>query len=272
MDGLKERLLGHEGTDAALTSWHGLATWLMFIMAVPTFVALMAGISAPYGRYSRNGWGLFINARLAWFTQEVPSPLVFLGILLWTGADSFLKHPFSPRSVLAAAFCAHYTYRSFVFPCIIRGGKPTPISVWAMSFVFCIWNGFLQGWCFAKQLSPEQPQWSPRVVVGLAVWLFGWINVMRADLILINLRKPGETGYKIPRGGMFEVVSAGNYASEIIEWSGFALAVGSLPAAAFATFTFCNLAPRGHHHHSWYQNKFKGEYPRSRRAVVPFLW
>jgi 3-oxo-5-alpha-steroid 4-dehydrogenase 1 len=41
---------------------------------------------------------------------------------------------------------------------------------------------------------------------------------MRCDLTLINLRKPGESGYKVPRGGMFELVSAGNYASEILEW------------------------------------------------------
>lgn len=50
----------------------------------------------------------------------------------------------APRSVLAVAFTCHYIYRSILFPCIIRGGKPTPLSVWAMSFVFCIWNGFLQ--------------------------------------------------------------------------------------------------------------------------------
>ncbi|KXZ52817.1 hypothetical protein GPECTOR_8g201 [Gonium pectorale] len=74
------------------------------------------------------------------------------------------------------------------------------------------------------------------------------------------------------RGGMFEFVSAGNYASEIIEWTGFAVAVGTLPAAAFALFTFCNLAPRGRHHHRWYKDKFKGEYPAGRRAVIPFIW
>lgn len=111
-----------------------------------------------------------------------------------------------------------------------------------------------------------------RTLAGLAVWLVGWLNVMRADLILIGLRKPGETGYKIPTGGMFSLVSAGNYASEILEWSGFALASGSLPAAAFALFTFCNLAPRGHHHHRWYREKFREEYPPGRRAIVPFVW
>ena len=34
---------------------------------------------------------------------------------------------------------------------------------------------------------------------------------VQADYILINLRKPNEKGYKIPRGGMFEYVSAANY-------------------------------------------------------------
>ena len=36
-----------------------------------------------------------------------------------------------------------------------------------------------------------------------------------------------------------------------VEWCGWALVVGSLPAAAFALFTFCNLAPRGWRHHQW---------------------
>ena len=55
-----------------------------------------------------------------------------------------------------------------------------------------------QGWSFARHAPHDEPMWSPRVLAGLALWLFGWTNVMRSDLTLINLRKPGESGYKIP--------------------------------------------------------------------------
>jgi len=79
-------------------------------------------------------------------------------------------------------------------------------------------------------------------------------------------------GYKIPHGGMFHLASAGNYTSEILEWSGYAVAArGALPAVAFAAFVFANLAPRGAQHHQWLKQKFDS-YPPARRAVIPFVW
>lgn len=78
-------------------------------------------------------------------------------------------------------------------------------------------------------------------------------------------------GYKIPRGGAFEWVSGANFFGEIVEWVGFAIAAWSLPAAAFAFFTFCNIGPRGLHHHQWYKQRFK-DYPADRKALIPFLW
>ncbi len=34
-----------------------------------------------------------------------------------------------------------------------------------------------------------------------------------------------------------------------MEWVGFAIAAGSLPAVALAVFTFCNVVPRAFHHY-----------------------
>lgn len=79
-------------------------------------------------------------------------------------------------------------------------------------------------------------------------------------------------GYKIPRGGLFEYVSAANYSGEVLEWAGWALGAWSGSGAAFAAFTFSNLAPRAVAHHQWYLDKFGAEYPRSRRAIIPLLW
>lgn len=59
-------------------------------------------------------------------------------------------------------------------------------------------------------------------------------------------------GYKIPRGGLFSLVSCANYTAEILEWAGYATASGfALAPCSFSFFVFCNLAPRGAQHHAW---------------------
>lgn len=97
------------------------------------------------------------------------------------------------------------------------------------------------------------------------------INLYLIDQLLINLRKPGETGYKIPVGGMFDYVSGANFFGEIVEWTGFAIAANSPPAFIFALFTAVFLSMRAWHHHNYYLKKFE-EYPPSRKIIIPFLF
>ena len=44
---------------------------------------------------------------------------------------------------------------------------------------------------------------SPQFVVGVVMFFVGMTINLHSDHILRNLRKPGETGYKIPRGKLF---------------------------------------------------------------------
>lgn len=178
------------------------------------------------------------------------------------------------NAALMGTFLIHYTYRDLIFPFRLRASKPTPFVVWAMAAIFCVYNGYMQ----TKYLLDEAPldheaHLSVRFIAGILLWFVGWVINLHSDNILISLRKPGDKkgGYKIPRGGAFEYVSAANYFGEILEWSGWAVASGSVPAVAFAVFTFANLAPRGWKHHLWYKNQFK-TYPKKRRAIIPFLW
>ena len=173
----------------------------------------------------------------------------------------------------------HYFNRSYIFPCYIRGGKPTPFLIFYMAFWFCAINGYLQGrWLTHLHVYDDAWTSDPRFILGVIVWLAGAAINIHSDAILRGLRatdeerKQGKGGYKIPRGGLFEYVSCANYFGEIVEWFGFALAGWSLAGLTFGVATFCNLGPRARQHHAWYREKFGAAYPASRKAVIPFVW
>ncbi|XP_073188508.1 3-oxo-5-alpha-steroid 4-dehydrogenase 1 isoform X2 [Lepidochelys kempii] len=93
--------------------------------------------------------------------------------------------------------------RALIFPVLIRGGKPTPFITFALALIFCVYNGYLQGRSLSNYA--EYPSgWlkGPCFIVGFAGWLSGMAINIYSDHILRNLRKPGETGYKIPRDGI----------------------------------------------------------------------
>ena len=51
---------------------------------------------------------------------------------------------------------------------------------------------------------------------------------------------------------------------------GWALCTLSPAGLAFAFATATNLVPRALSHHRWYRERFP-DYPRERKAIVPFL-
>jgi steroid 5-alpha reductase family enzyme len=110
----------------------------------------------------------------------------------------------------------------------------------------------------------------PRFVIGAALFAVGLVVNLRADAALRRLRRPGETGYQIPRGGLYERISCPNYAGEMLEWSGWAVAAWSPAGLAFAVYTAANLVPRALDHHAWYRRTFP-DYPPERKALVPYL-
>nr|XP_057902393.1 3-oxo-5-alpha-steroid 4-dehydrogenase 1 [Doryrhamphus excisus] len=242
--------------------------YLMLLMAAWTFFCLLS-TNVPYGRYAMYGHGFPVNAKFAWCVQELPAFLVPVGLLVWTSAS---KTSLLTNKLIIAMYLCHYAQRSLVYPLLIRGGKPTPFMSFALATLFCLYNGFMQ----IRYLShyAEYPaDWitRPCFITGSALWFLGLLVNLHSDHILRNLRKPGETGYKIPKGGMFEYVSGANFLGEITEWVGFAVASQSVHSAAFAVFTIVILRSRAVGHHKWYLAKFE-DYPKTRKALIPFLY
>jgi protein-S-isoprenylcysteine O-methyltransferase Ste14 len=224
-------------------------------------------ITAPYGRHARGGWGPTLSNRLGWMIMESPAALAFLGVYV-VGRHALDTTPL----VLCAMWLTHYVHRAFVFPLRMRSAqKPMPISVAGMAIVFNVINAYLNA-RWISQLGDYSTAWlaDPRFVAGALMFAAGMAINIQSDGILFSLRKPGESGYRIPHGGAYRFVSSPNYLGELIEWGGWAVATWSLAGLAFFLFTFANLVPRALAHHRWYRTTFP-EYPKERRAVIPFL-
>lgn len=147
-----------------------------------------------------------------------------------------------------------------------------PLLIVILAIVFNLFNAYLNA-RWISHFGNYSFGWltSPFFVVGTLMFGVGWLINLHSDTVLIHLRKPGETGYKIPKGGFFRWVSAPNYFGELLEWLGWAIATWSLAGLAFWVYTAANLVPRAITNHRWYHEKFT-DYPKERKALVPYLF
>ena len=236
----------------------------MFALAALTFLILLR-VPAPYGRHRRPGWGPEMHARLAWVLMESPS--------VWLFAAVFVRGPHAGDAVpllLLGLWELHYLQRTLVFPLLMRGEGRKPLVTVALAFGFNLLNAWLNASAISWTSFPPGRLREPIFLLGVCLFSGGLALNLWSDAILRRLRATGEAGYKIPRGGPFRFVTCPNYLGEIVEWAGFALAAGTLPALAFALCTFANLAPRAGTHHRWYRERFP-DYPPERRALIPGL-
>ncbi|KAL6146138.1 hypothetical protein ACLB2K_056821 [Fragaria x ananassa] len=192
----------------------------LYLIGPPTFISLRF-LQAPYGKHNRPGWGPTISPPLAWFLME--SPTLWLTLLLFP----YGQHSTNPQAlILITLFLLHYINRACLYPLrlhrnTIRKTAPGfPVSVALMAFVFNLLNAYLQSRWVSHYKDYEGDHhglfWL-RFCVGLVVFLGGMSVNVWSDRVLVGLKKEGG-GYKIPRGGWFELVSCPNYFGEIVEW------------------------------------------------------
>ncbi|MDN4596188.1 methyltransferase [Leifsonia virtsii] len=242
--------------------------WFVYaelLLAAVTFVALLF-VVAPYGgRHGRTGWGPTVPARVGWVVMEAPAALLFVAFYLLG------SHRFEPVPLLfLALWLVHYVYRAFVYPFLMRSGSRMPVLVMLLAIGFNTLNAWVNArWVSEYGTYPVAWLADPRFWLGLLLFAGGLTLNARSDRTLRRLRAGGG-GYRVPYGGGFRYVSSPNYLGEIVEWTGWAVATWSLAGASFALYTIANLAPRAVANHRWYRETFP-EYPRDRRALLPFV-
>ena len=216
---------------------------------------------APYGRHTSKKWGISIDNKLGWIIMELPALLVCPAIYFYFKVD------FDISIMFICLWIIHYFNRTIIFPFRIKTkGKKMPLAIVLSAFFFNIVNGSINGY-FLSYIKLDTV--SIFLIIGFLLFLIGLFINISSDNKLINLRKI-KKGYFVPKGGLFKYISCPNFFGEILEWFGFALMTFNIGSLSFFIWTCCNLIPRGLAHHSWYKNKFN-EYPKERKAILPFL-
>ena len=216
---------------------------------------------APYGRHTSKKWGISIDNKLGWIIMELPALLVCPAIYF------YFKIDFDISIMFICLWIIHYFNRTIIFPFRIKTkGKKMPLVIVLSAFFFNIVNGLINGY-FLSNINFHSE--SIFLITGFLLFVLGLYINISSDNKLINLRKI-KKGYFVPKGGLFKYISCPNFFGEILEWFGFALMTFNIGSLSFFIWTCCNLIPRALAHHTWYKNKFN-EYPKERKAILPFL-
>ena len=209
---------------------------------------------------------------------------------------SNFSHRSIPTSILSLFFLIHYANRALISPLLTPSRNKSHIVIPPAGSAFNTVNGFLMATYLSSPAALSFLRGafaSSRFWVGLSLALVGLAGNIAHDETLLNIRrntkkdqqsKQNGEHYAIPYGLLFSYISFPNYFCEWIEWAGFALAASPLPSFAsgsaflatinppwvFLLSEILLMSPRALKGHKWYKKTFE-DYPKERKAVVPFL-
>jgi very-long-chain enoyl-CoA reductase len=115
-----------------------------------------------------------------------------------------------------------------------------------------------------------------QVYLGLALFMINEFGNYSIHIALRDLRPPGTRERNIPRPTsnpftmLFRYVSCPNYTYEIYSWISFTIMTQTLTAGLFAFVGAAQMTVWALGKHRNYRKEFK-EYPRGRKAIIPFL-
>lgn len=115
-----------------------------------------------------------------------------------------------------------------------------------------------------------------QISLGFISFVLSQIGNLSIHLAFKNMRPAGTKERKIPMPDsnpftlLFRLVSCPNYTYEISAWFSYSLMTQSLPALFFTLAGFYQMTIWAIGKHKAYKKEFSN-YPKSRRAIVPFL-
>ncbi|TFK73259.1 hypothetical protein BDN72DRAFT_213988 [Pluteus cervinus] len=103
------------------------------------------------------------------------------------------------------------------------------------------------------------------------LWAFAEVSNFHTHLTLRSLRPAGSRVRNIPYGYGFNLVSCPNYFFETLGWFFVSVMTGSISVWLFVAVSLGIMTNWALQKHKNYRNEFGKEYPRNRKAIIPFI-
>lgn len=173
-------------------------------------------------------------------------------------------------TMVASALSVHFFKRLFevLFIHKYSGSMPidTVIVISASYFLSSLTMIYSQHLCgrFAEPITDLK-------YAGIAIFLVGIVGNFYHHYILSKLRTEGEKEYKIPQGGMFDLVICPHYLFEILGFIGISCISQTVYALSFTAGTIGYLTGRSYATRKWYLSKFE-DFPKDVKALIPYIF
>jgi len=259
------------------TEFQLFTKWAMVL----AFVCLVAETMMPTG-YGRFGEGatFSVSPRVGWWLMELPCSVVFPYYFwyrcYWCGDRKLSRSSI----VLGCVFSLHYLYRGWYYPYNLAVfGNSSNFSLlpavggWLVTATHAKLNAEVVS-AHGRRLTKASYLNTLQFWVGLCIYYTGLLLIMQQDQIMRDLRSTPGPRYRIPRGGLWDYATSAQYLSELIGWFGFAVLMDFEANGLFIlVVSLCNLVPRAHTNHLWYEKHFGQDYVDLHRAkLLPGVW
>ncbi|KIJ50957.1 hypothetical protein M422DRAFT_44187 [Sphaerobolus stellatus SS14] len=183
------------------------------------------------------------------------------------------------QKFIYAMVMAHFVKRELETLFIHRFSHSTmPFrNVFKNSAHYHLGSGLAIAWAI---YGPSYGKWAVRKTIqdepkflwaGFALWAIAELCNLHAHVTLSNLRPPGSKVRAIPRGFGFDLVSFPNYFWETVGWAAIAGMTNNIFVYGFLAISTGQMLIWALKKHRAYKREFGKDYPKGRKAMIPFI-
>ena len=246
--------------------------YLCFGLMIFFVIFFFVGFKHPvrYGRLFKNGktiLGKTISSKWAFFLFNIIPTIPYLYIVCFY---SEMAYGYVTLTVPAICWLTLRVFRGTIYAYKrSRYSEPWPLE----SALYFLLINTLLAVIQAKTTVASYPGFMEiKTIIAFVFWVVAFILGMICDFKATKSRFKPSNGYKIIKGGLFELVTSPNYFCEMIMWISWTL-MFSFDTGCTTTLVALlpNVLGRSLNYHKWAQRFFKGSYPKKRTAIIPFV-